>query len=123
MNALTLLTTAKQGKLFYFTLPIIGLLLVSSLQTAIAQTGSKVLGTVQTDQGNPLSNVSVIVKETNTGTTTDRAGQFTISAQKGQPLIFSMTGYATKEWQLRNESDAVQLTLMASAASLDDVVV
>lgn len=112
MNSLTLITTAKQRewsfscsrKLFYFTLHIIGLLCISSLQTATAQTAGKIQGVVLTDQGNPLANVSVIVKETNLGTTTDSAGQFTITAQKGQTLVFSMTGYAIKQWLLRNVS-------------------
>jgi TonB-linked SusC/RagA family outer membrane protein len=131
MNSSTLVTTTKQRewsfsrsrKFFYFTLHIIGLLLISSLQTVTAQTAGKIQGVVLTDQGNPLANVSVIVKETNLGTTTDSAGQFTITAQKGQTLVFSMTGYAIKQWLLRNENDAVQLTMAPSAVSLDDVVV
>lgn len=90
---------------------------------ATAQTASRVHGVVLNDQGNPLTNVSVVVKETNTGTTTDSVGKFTITAQKGQTLVFTMTGYAIKEWQLRNENDPVHLTLSASAVSLDDVVV
>ncbi|HUP13154.1 MAG TPA: TonB-dependent receptor plug domain-containing protein, partial [Niastella sp.] len=131
MNSLTLVTTAKQRELFFsrsrklflFTLQVIGLLLTGSLQSAIAQTGGKVHGVVVNDQGNPLANVSVVVKETNAGATTDSLGQFGISAQKGQTLVFTMTGYATKEWQLSNENDPVQLTLSTSAVSLDDVVV
>jgi TonB-linked SusC/RagA family outer membrane protein len=109
--------------LFCFTLQIFGLLLIGSLQTVSAQTGNKIQGVILNEQGSPLANVSVVVKETKVGVTTDSLGQFAINAQKGQTLVFSMTGYAIREWLLRNENDPVQLTLSPSAASLDDVVV
>ncbi len=95
------LLSFRSRKLFYTTLQIIGLLLAGSIQMATAQTGSRVQGVVLNELGNPLANVSVMVKETKAGAATDSLGQFAINAQKGQTLIFTMTGYATKEWQLR----------------------
>lgn len=99
-----------------------GLLLIGGLQPVAAQTEGTIRGVITNDQGNPLAGVSVVVKETKRGATTDSLGRFSIPANKGQSLIFSMTGYAEKEWQVRNGSP-VSLALERSTTSLDDVVV
>ncbi len=104
------------------TIQIIGLLLMSSLQTLSAQINNPVKGFVMSETGNPLAKVSVIVKETKKGTSTDSLGLFTIDAQKGQTLVFTMTGYASQEWLIRDLS-AINISLSPSATSLDDVVV
>jgi TonB-linked SusC/RagA family outer membrane protein len=108
--------------LIYIMLPVLMLLFVSSLQTVSAQSGGRIQGVVLNELGTPLAKVSVIVKETHKGTSTDTLGRFSIDAQKGQTLLFSMTGYATQEWRIRNV-EPVNLSLSPSATSLDDVVV
>ena len=108
--------------LFYLLLQVLGLSLISGLQTASAQTGNKIQGVVLNESGAPLEQVTVTVKETNEGAVTDSLGRFTIPAKKGQSLVFSMTGYAVKEWVIHNEGP-VNITLSPSASSLDDVVV
>jgi iron complex outermembrane receptor protein len=45
----------------------------------------------------PLIGVSVIVKGTNTGTTTTPTGTFKLSFQKGTTLVFSFIGYQSQE--------------------------
>jgi TonB-linked SusC/RagA family outer membrane protein len=108
--------------LFYFILHLIGLSLVTSLQTASAQSGGTIHGVVVNELGSPLSKVSVMVKETKTGTSTDSLGQFTINAKRGQTLVFSIIGFTEKEWPVQNE-DPVNITLSPSSNSLEDVVV
>jgi TonB-dependent SusC/RagA subfamily outer membrane receptor len=110
---------SKRFTAIFYLLLVVG---IGSLQPVAAQTESTVHGVISNDQGNPLTRVSVIVKETNRGTATDSLGQFSIAAKKGQTLVFSMTGYAGQDYLIRNEGP-VQLSLISSATSLDDVVV
>lgn len=132
MKYSTLISSAKtrdypQGKplpqtVFSWRLLLLALSLTGSIQMAAAQNTGNIRGIVVNQQGGPISNVSVIVKETKQGVTTDSTGQFVINAKKGQTLVFSMVGYALKEWQIRNE-DLIHLTLSAGITSLEDVVV
>ncbi|MEO9144820.1 MAG: TonB-dependent receptor [Ginsengibacter sp.] len=53
-------------------------------------------GVVKDAQGNPLAGVSVIVKRTQKGTSTGTDGRFTIDANVGDELEFTMIGYQKK---------------------------
>src|ERR1700744_2088003 len=57
--------------------------------------GGKVKGTVVDEKGQTLPGVSVNIKGTNYGTTTDVGGQFTINADKGATIVLSFVGYNT----------------------------
>ena len=52
-------------------------------------------GKVTDNNGNPLPDVSVMVKATRTGTATDKDGSFTIDAAPTDVLIFSIIGFKT----------------------------
>lgn len=56
----------------------------------------EVSGVVSDDSG-PLPGVSIVLKGTSTGTTSDFDGNYTISANNGDTLIFSYVGYETQE--------------------------
>lgn len=75
---------------------LLGLIAVLAISTsAVAQTVTgKVTNKVD---GQPLAGVSVLVKGTTTGTTTDAGGKFSISAPTGRSLIASFIGFKTKE--------------------------
>ncbi|MBO9204915.1 MULTISPECIES: SusC/RagA family TonB-linked outer membrane protein [Niastella] len=109
----------KRFTSFFYLLLVLG---IGHLQPAAAQTENTIHGVISNSQGDPLANVSVVVKETKRGTATDSSGQFSIAAKKGQTLVFSMTGYTGREYLIRNDG-IVQMSLTASAISLDDVVV
>src|SRR5690606_30336047 len=47
--------------------------------------------------GSPLTGVSVAVKGTSRGAATNDAGQYTISAETGEILVFSYLGYMAQE--------------------------
>lgn len=57
----------------------------------------EVSGTVTDQTGAPLPGVNVIVKGTNTGTTTDFDGKFTVAVDSDGTLIFSFIGFETQE--------------------------
>lgn len=79
-------------------------------------------GVVKDGTGNILPGVSVRVKGTNTGTTTDGNGQFSIQANTTDVLLFSYIGYTQKE-ELISARTSVQVTMAASSEQLDEVVV
>ena len=49
-------------------------------------------GTVTDEQGEPLIGVSVLVKESKAGVSTDIDGKYSVSASKGQTISFTYIG-------------------------------
>jgi len=83
----------------------------------------EISGTVADNTGMPLPGVSIIVKNTMNGASTDFDGNFSISnVQKGEVLVFSYMGFATKEVVVEN-SDSLVIELTEDTESLDEVVV
>ncbi|HSQ47479.1 MAG TPA: carboxypeptidase-like regulatory domain-containing protein, partial [Lutibacter sp.] len=83
----------------------------------------EVKGVVVDASGSPLPGVSIIVKNTTKGASTDFDGNFTISnVQKGESLVFSFIGYVTKEF-LVNNANFINVTLSEDTQSLEEVVV
>jgi len=80
--------------------------------------GQEVSGTV-TDGSEPIPGVSVIVKGTTNGTTTDFDGNYTISASNGDILVFSYVGFETQEVTV---TGSVLNITMKSGVALDAVV-
>src|SRR5688500_18185777 len=87
---------AKPVQTTGFTL-LLSFLLFSFFAGAQAQ---PVSGTVSDETGKRLTGVSVTVKGTNTGTSTDASGQFQISAAPDAVLTFSNVGYTSTEVQV-----------------------
>lgn len=80
-----------------------------------------VKGRVTDEKGAPVNGVSVVIKGTTNGTTTDASGDFTISANKGVTLVFSALNFLSQEFKV---SASVQnVTLTATDKSLGEVVV
>ena len=80
-----------------------------------------VKGTVNDDSNGPLPGVTVIVKGTTKGTTTDIEGNYTISAEIGAVLQFSYVGLETKSVTVTGTT--LNVTLTGSGETLQDVVV
>ena len=79
-------------------------------------------GKVTAADGTPLIGVSVLVKNTQRGTTTDANGEFSISVNKGEVLVFSYVGYDPKELAF-NDQPFVAVNLAESKVTLSDFVV
>ncbi|MDP3944420.1 MAG: TonB-dependent receptor [Lutibacter sp.] len=83
----------------------------------------EIKGTVSDASGTPLPGVSLVVKNTTKGATTDFDGKFTLSnVQKGETLVFSYIGYTTKEITISN-ANYLNITLIEDTQSLEEVVV
>ncbi|HEX8039248.1 MAG TPA: carboxypeptidase-like regulatory domain-containing protein, partial [Chryseosolibacter sp.] len=87
---------------------------------AIAQTVS---GKVTTKDGMALPGVSVLVKGTTTGLTTDSEGRYTISVpDESSTLVFSFIGFITQEIVVGSRS-TVDVTMEEDLTELSEVVV
>ncbi|WP_461094647.1 TonB-dependent receptor [Spirosoma gilvum] len=102
-----------------FSLPSINTLTIPTDASA----DLTITGTVSDDKGEVLPGVSVVVKGTQRGTTTDAKGQYRISVPDGKAtLIYSFVGYLSQEVLVGNQS-TISLTLKADSKSLEEVVV
>lgn len=82
----------------------------------------QVVGTVKDANGAPIVGVSVTVKGTNRGTTSNDLGTFSIAANTGETLVFSSVGFAGQEVRIANQSN-LNIVLAADQAAIDEVVV
>jgi TonB-linked SusC/RagA family outer membrane protein len=81
----------------------------------------KLSGKVVDEHGTPVPGVTVAVKGTSIGTTTDDDGNYVLQVEKGQTLVFSSIGYKRQEIQYNGQSH-INTTLEASSTQLNEVV-
>ncbi|AEE48560.1 SusC/RagA family TonB-linked outer membrane protein [Haliscomenobacter hydrossis] len=88
---------------------------------AFAQT--KISGKVIDKDTGPLIGVSILVKNTTTGTVTEIDGSFTLNAPDANAtLVFSYTGYATQEIALAGRTN-LDISMVTDNLLLNEVVV
>jgi len=80
-----------------------------------------VSGTITDDAGVPLPGATIVVVETNLGTTSDFDGNYSITVDEGQTIAISFVGYATQNIQV-GASSTYDISLESSNA-LDEIVV
>ena len=83
---------------------------------------SALTGIVTDNKELPLKGVSIVKKGSTTGTNTDGNGSFSIVANEKDVLVFSSVGFASREVVVGN-SATISLSLEATAAALDEVIV
>ncbi|EWH14360.1 TonB-dependent receptor plug [Cellulophaga geojensis KL-A] len=96
-------------------------LLFSVLFTTIAYS-QQISGTVTDSEGIPLLGVTIVVKGTQNGTTTDFDGKYIIDAKQSDVLKFSYIGMLPKEITV-GATSVINVTLEEDASLLDEVVV
>src|SRR5215210_4133915 len=101
-------------------LNLFAVLLLFAPNCVLAQQ-TTVSGTVTGDAG-PMSGVSVTVKGSTKGTSTNTTGSFTLLAPSDATLVFSSVGYISKEVAVAGRAN-VTVSLAASNTQLEQVVV
>ncbi|HEY9361726.1 MAG TPA: carboxypeptidase-like regulatory domain-containing protein, partial [Chitinophagaceae bacterium] len=81
-----------------------------------------VSGQVTSSQGTPLRGVSVTVKGTATGTSTDGRGAYSINVSGNGTLVFSFIGFITQEVSVSNQT-TINVELQEELKELNEVVV
>lgn len=113
MKRALLLTTIKLAGLFMFLL----------FSAALAQAQQATIsGVVKDAKSEPMAGVSVAVKGTSNGTTTDENGNFTLAASPDAKLVFSFIGYKSTEVAVGNQT-TFAITLEEDVAALSELVV
>src|SRR5436309_10448498 len=109
----------KRVKIILVLLLLFGLASISSF----AQSKS-VRGRVTNEKSEPVPNITILVKGTTNGTTTDENGDFLIKVPNNTSvLVFSSIGYESQELTVGTQS-TINVTLKAGEASkLNEVVV
>lgn len=85
-------------------------------------TWQQITGTLRDSQNQPLAGVNVVVKGTVNGTTSDINGEYTISAETGDILVFSFIGFASQEVTVGQQTQ-IDVILQEEVKNLDEVTV
>jgi iron complex outermembrane receptor protein len=80
-----------------------------------------VTGNVSDQDNNSLPGVAVVIDGTTTGTVTDFDGNYSITVQDGQILVFSYLGYETQ--RISVDGSILNVILTESSSQLEEVVV
>lgn len=82
----------------------------------------QISGIVKDAGGTPLPGVTILVKGTNKGTTTNSEGHYSIQVAKGSRLTFQFIGFQSKTITVQNQQ-VINVTLNSSQKELSQVVV
>lgn len=82
---------------------------------------TKITGIVK-NEGQPLPGVTIIVKNTSQGTTTDENGQFSIEVKAEDVLVFSAIGLASQELKV-GQNKTLNVELVSDVKQLNEIVV
>ena len=117
MNKFSIFEKKKTWKSMFFVF----LLLCTS--AVFAQQGITITGTVSDETGEALPGVTVLVKGTSIGQTSDVNGRYSITVPNADAVLhFSFIGYATQEITVGNQT-IITVTMGEEATQLDEVVV
>jgi len=120
MACAPLLAALLLSETTYATLP--GTKVISNVTTK-STARATITGTVKDEKGEPLPGVSVKVKGTTIGTTTDVNGNYKLNiADEKATLVFSFLGYETRE-VVANGQAIINIQMKESTATLKEVVV
>ncbi|CAG5067475.1 TonB-dependent receptor P3 [Dyadobacter sp. CECT 9623] len=93
------------------------------LNNAAEVVDRRITGTVTDDKGAALPGVSIVVKNTQKGSTTDVEGNYALDIPEGEvTLIFSFVGYLSKEIAVGTQT-TVNAELAPDTKALEEVVV
>ncbi|MBU0696141.1 MAG: SusC/RagA family TonB-linked outer membrane protein [Bacteroidetes bacterium] len=110
-------------KLIYVIKKVSLILFVFGLFIPLIASGQDAIkGKITDSKGIPLPGVSVLIKETKLGTTSDVNGNYSINARVGQTLKFSFLGFKNQEIVLKNTAP-LNVVLEDDAKNLNEVVV
>ncbi|KAA5541283.1 SusC/RagA family TonB-linked outer membrane protein [Adhaeribacter rhizoryzae] len=105
-------------RIFYLVMLFLG-----AAQILYAQNSITVSGKVTSEIGEPMPGVSLAIKGTTSGTTTNADGTFSVSVPNPNAvLVVSFIGYTNQEVPVNNQT-TLNITLQPDAKALEEVVV
>src|SRR5688500_10450232 len=106
----------------HITRLLVCLLLISPWLPTFGQTLENIRGRVSGENNQGMSGVSVMVKGTSRGTTTNAKGEYSISAASQDSLVFSYVGFVEQHVAVADRK-LVNVVLSNTATGLNEVVV
>ncbi|GEO10871.1 SusC/RagA family TonB-linked outer membrane protein [Segetibacter aerophilus] len=98
-------------------------ILLSIDSTAAAQ-GNTVRGKITDSLANPIQGVSIVVKGSKNGTSSNAAGEFQLNGvAERSTLVVSFVGLATQEIRLGSGQRTINISMLPDLGTLQDVVV
>ncbi|MHA8082649.1 SusC/RagA family TonB-linked outer membrane protein [Aquirufa sp. A-Brett2-15D] len=108
---------------FYVSRVVFLLAMMLTLSWVALGQDQKVTGTVSDAKGGGIPGVSVVIKGTTSGTTTDGNGAFSISVKSGNAeLVVTSVGYVSKTVAVGNRS-SIAISLDEDVSQLNEVIV
>jgi TonB-dependent starch-binding outer membrane protein SusC len=101
------------------------LLLLFVFLSSMSHAQSIITGRVNDETGNGMPGVSILLKNTSAGTTTDAMGNYTLNipaSEEVQVLVFSFIGYVSEEETVGGRS-VINVSLIPSIETLSEIVV
>ncbi|MCW5517594.1 SusC/RagA family TonB-linked outer membrane protein [Muriicola sp. Z0-33] len=98
------------------------MLFLLGISLAYAQQEKTVSGAVTDQNGFPLPGVNILVKGTTTGTQSDFDGNYSITANVGNTLVFSYLGQLTTERTV-GADNTINVQMQEDAQALEEVIV
>lgn len=86
------------------------------------QKADPVKGRITASDGSPLYGVSISVKGTSRGTTTNANGEFSLDINNGETVVITYVGYETQEFVANNNKD-LSIVLQPANRQISEVVV
>ena len=106
-----------KNKLSVLTILVLGAIMIAFTQSRT------ITGKVTDSSGQPLSGVSVIIKGSITGTTTDRQGNYKIEVSSADKILqFSMVGFVTVSEKIEGRN-TINIIMHEDIAALNEMVV
>jgi TonB-dependent starch-binding outer membrane protein SusC len=104
--------------------PIRGVLITCAmlLITTFAFAQARLTGKITDSAGNGIPGVSILVKGTKSGSTTDASGNYSVTAPANSSLVISSIGFKTQEVKVGNQS-SLNIAMVDDASTFDEVVV
>lgn len=99
----------------------VAIAMLTATMNAVAQ-NIKVTGTVSDTSGEPIAGATVVVEGTNSGTSTDADGFFTVSAAPDATLTFMILGYKTASEKISGRT-SLMITLENDAQYIEETIV
>ncbi len=110
-----LLSSSRKLLILFFALSLLGV-------ATQAQNQVTVKGRIINEKNQPIPGVSVVVKGTNTGATSNDNGEFQLSVPPRATLVVSSIGYPTKE-VIADGRATLNISLSATSTDMDQVIV
>jgi len=79
-------------------------------------------GLITDGNNNPLSGVTILIDQSNSGTSTGPDGRFSLTAPENANLVISSTGYQSVTMDTRGGKNDFEIKLEEDVARLDEVL-